>query len=168
MRVPCHCPPPNRFPKNNSHRAGVAIGFQASPAKADISLVPRRYANLARALSARDFSASATFLKIPLVGKTSFATFRVPLPGGAAKKRRRYDAVAEEFLKKIKIPVDRSKLIAKVHLPLERRACPKGHEFFQLLGLQIALNLVPTMNEHREMQNLKSALRLSFLSPGSL
>ena len=25
----------------------------------------------------------------------------------------------------------------------------KGHQFFQLLGLQIALNLVPTMNERR-------------------
>jgi hypothetical protein len=44
----------------------------------------------------------------------------------------------------------------------EKRGCSKEHQFFQLLGLQIALNLVPTMNEHREMRDLKSAPRLSF------
>jgi hypothetical protein len=38
----------------------------------------------------------------------------------------------------------------------------REHQFFQLLGLQIELNLVPTMNERREAQDLKSAPRLGF------
>jgi hypothetical protein len=71
-----------------------------------------------------------TFLKIPLVAKSSFASFRVPLPSGAAKKRKRDDAVAEVFENKSKKTVDQSKPIAKVHLPHERRVCSKEHMFF--------------------------------------
>lgn len=35
--------------------------------------------------------------------------------------------------------------MSKVLIPLDERGCSKEHQFFQLLGLQIELNLVPTM-----------------------
>jgi hypothetical protein len=44
----------------------------------------------------RHFWRHETFLKIPLVGETSFATFRVPLPSGGCKKRKRDEAATEK------------------------------------------------------------------------
>jgi Skp family chaperone for outer membrane proteins len=126
------------------------------------------------------------FLKIPLVGNTSAASFRVPPRKVGLRKAKALRAATEKSLKKLKkrlteqsetlkstprkkrrertkrkrserrpkkIEEIRNSRLTDQNEPIqctsrsEKRGCSKEHQFFQLLGLQIELNLVPTMNE---------------------
>jgi hypothetical protein len=52
---------------------------------------------------------------------------------------------AKENRKNFEFPVDRQIKVPKVLVPQDKRGCSKEPQFFQLQGLQIELNLVPTM-----------------------